>query len=156
MSLEISGQLVAIGQTVQVNEKFKKREFVVAMTETVTGNTYTNYAKMQVVQAKCDILDRYKIGDNVKVAFNLKGNRNEKDGKVSYITNLDAWRIEYQQGAGQQQGGYQPAQQHQQPQQGGYNAPQHYAPHAQPAQPVYQQPNYGPAAGTGTVDDLPF
>jgi hypothetical protein len=30
----------------------------------------------------------------VKVSFNIKGNRWEKDGKVNYITNLDAWRIE--------------------------------------------------------------
>ena len=26
--------------------------------------------------------------------FNLKGNRSERDGKVNYFTNLDAWRIE--------------------------------------------------------------
>ena len=26
--------------------------------------------------------------------FNIKGSKWEKDGKVNYITNLDAWRIE--------------------------------------------------------------
>ncbi len=34
------------------------------------------------------------IGDEIKVYFNLRGNKYEKDGKVSYFTNLDAWRIE--------------------------------------------------------------
>jgi hypothetical protein len=28
------------------------------------------------------------------VYFNIKGSKWEKDGKVNYITNLDAWRIE--------------------------------------------------------------
>lgn len=144
MTLEISGQIEFIGPTVAVTEKFKKREFVLAVFDQVNGNTYTNYAKMQVVQAKCDILDRYKKGDMVKVSFNLKGNKNEKDGKVSYITNLDAWRIEYAQ---QPQQTAAPA-----PQYG--PAPQQYA--TAPQSPAYQPPQYGPAPGTGTVDDLPF
>ena len=38
--------------------------------------------------------DRFNIGDEVKVSFNLKGTRWEKDGKVNYFTNLDAWRME--------------------------------------------------------------
>jgi hypothetical protein len=80
--------------TQQVNDRFKKREFVLEMTEEINGNVYTNYAKMQLVQQKCEILDRFNEGDTVKVSFNLKGNRWEKDGKVSYITNLDAWRVE--------------------------------------------------------------
>ena len=38
--------------------------------------------------------DRFSIGDEVKVQFNIKGTRWEKDGKTNYITNLDAWRME--------------------------------------------------------------
>jgi hypothetical protein len=64
------------------------------MSEEINGNVYTNYAKMQLVQNKCEILDRFNEGDQVKVSFNIKGNKWEKDGKVSYITNLDAWRVE--------------------------------------------------------------
>ena len=30
----------------------------------------------------------------MKVSFNIKGNKWERDGKVNYITNLDAWRME--------------------------------------------------------------
>ena len=30
----------------------------------------------------------------VKVAFNLRGRKWERDGQVSYFTNLEAWRIE--------------------------------------------------------------
>jgi hypothetical protein len=34
------------------------------------------------------------LNDDIKVHFNIRGNKWEKDGKVSYFTNLDAWRIE--------------------------------------------------------------
>ncbi len=35
-----------------------------------------------------------KVGEEVKVHFNLKGTKWVKDGRENYITNLDAWRIE--------------------------------------------------------------
>jgi len=94
MSLEVTGKLLHKYDTQQVSERFKKREFVLELAEEINGNTYTNYAKMQLVQNKCELLDRYNEGDTVKVSFNIKGNRWERDGKVNYITNLDAWRIE--------------------------------------------------------------
>ena len=94
MSLEVTGKLYVKYDTQQVSEKFKKREFVLELAEEINGNIYTNYAKMQLVQNKTDILDRFKEGDLVKVSFNIKGNKWERDGKVNYITNLDAWRIE--------------------------------------------------------------
>lgn len=94
MSLEVTGKLAVKYDTQQVKESFRKREFVIELSEEINGNVYTNFAKMQLVQNKCDILDRYNVGDQIKVSFNLKGNRWEKDGKVNYITNLDAWRIE--------------------------------------------------------------
>jgi hypothetical protein len=40
------------------------------------------------------MVDRVNIGDNIKVYFNIKGTKWEKDGKTNYITNLDAWRLE--------------------------------------------------------------
>lgn len=105
MSLEITGKLLVKQDTQQVSERFKKREFVLELSDEVNGNVYTNFAKMQLVQNKCDILDRFNEGDNVKVSFNIKGNKWERDGKVNYITNLDAWRIE---AAGQDAGMQQP------------------------------------------------
>jgi hypothetical protein len=38
--------------------------------------------------------DRFNLGDEVKVSFNIKGTKWVKDGKENYITNLDAWRLE--------------------------------------------------------------
>lgn len=96
MNLELTGKIIEIYDTQKINDKFQKREFVVELQEEMINGrpSYPNYAKMQTVQAKCEILNRFKPGDSVRVSFNVRGNRWERDGKVNYITNLDAWRIE--------------------------------------------------------------
>lgn len=94
MSNQVTGRLHLKQPTQVVSDKFKKREFVLELTEYINDKPYTNYAKLQLVQAKCDILDKFNEGDMVTVSFNIKGNRWEKDGKVQYMTNLDAWKIE--------------------------------------------------------------
>lgn len=94
MSYEITGKFIAKFDIVQRTETFKTREFVVEKTEDINGRTITNYVKFQCVQDKTAMPDRFNIGDEVKVLFNLKGSKWMKDGKENYITNLDAWRIE--------------------------------------------------------------
>ena len=95
MSYELTGKLIAKYDIVQRTETFKTREFVVEKSEDINGRTITNYVKFQCVQDKTAIVDRVNNGDEIKVYFNIKGSRWEKDGKVNYITNLDAWRIEH-------------------------------------------------------------
>ncbi len=94
MSYELTGKLVAKYDTVQRKETFRTREFVVEKTDTIGDRTISNFVKFQLVQDKTSLLDRVNTGDEIKVFFNIKGSRWEKDGKVNYITNLDAWRIE--------------------------------------------------------------
>ena len=94
MSYELTGKLIAKYDTVQRTETFKTREFAVEKSEEINGRTITNYVKFQSVQDKTTLIDRVNIGDEIKVYFNIKGSKWEKDGKVNFITNLDAWRIE--------------------------------------------------------------
>ena len=94
MSYELTGKLVAKHETVQRTETFKTREFVVEKSDDINGRTIVNYIKFQCVQDKTTMIDRVNIGDDIKVYFNIKGSKWEKDGKTNYITNLDAWRIE--------------------------------------------------------------
>jgi len=94
MSYELTGKLIAKFDTVQKTETFKTREFAVEKTDDIGGRIITNYAKFQCVQDKTNIIDKVNVGDEIKVHFNIKGTRWEKDGKVNYFTNLDAWRIE--------------------------------------------------------------
>lgn len=94
MTYELSGELYEMGNTEKVSERFQKREFVVKQEEQNGEQTFTDFIKFQLTQNRCDLIEGYKPGDQVKVAFRIKGNRWERDGKVNYFTNLDAWRIE--------------------------------------------------------------
>jgi len=103
MSYELIGKLVAKYEVVQRTATFKTREFAVEKTDDIGGRTVTNYVKFQSVQDKTSIIDKANIGDEIKVYFNIKGSKWEKEGKVNYITNLDAWRIEQVSNAGTDQ-----------------------------------------------------
>jgi nitrous oxidase accessory protein NosD len=94
MSFEITGRLVAKYDVVQRTETFKTREFVIEKTEEFNGRSISNYIKFQCVQDRTSMPDRFNIGDEVKVSFNIKGSKWTKDGRENYITNLDAWRME--------------------------------------------------------------
>ena len=94
MSYELSGKLLIKFDTTQRTESFKTREFVVEKSEDINGKLITNYIKFQCVQDRTTIIDRVNVGDEIKVHFNIRGSKWEKDGRVSYFNNLDAWRIE--------------------------------------------------------------
>ncbi|MEM1136995.1 MAG: DUF3127 domain-containing protein [Bacteroidota bacterium] len=89
MSFEVKGKLVEIYDENQVTDKFKKREFVIE----VQDGMYSEFVKMQLLQDKCGLIDPFKVGDEINVSFNLKGRPYTRDGKTTYFTNLDAWRI---------------------------------------------------------------
>ena len=94
MSFEINGKLYEKYDTVSVSDKFRKREFVIEKTESTNAGEFTELIKFQLTQDRCDSLDRYNVNEEVKISFNIRGRKWEKDGKVSYFTNLEAWRIE--------------------------------------------------------------
>jgi Domain of unknown function (DUF3127) len=135
MSFEVTGKLIAKYETVQRTESFKTREFVIEKTDDIGGRIISNFIRFQCVQDRTAIVDRFNLGDDVKVSFNIRGTKWVKDGKENYITNLDAWRMETiklgentatpQQAAPQQQA----------------QVPQSYAPTAAPET---------------AIDDLPF
>lgn len=90
MSYEAEGKLYKKMDTQQITDSFKKREFVVE----VEDGAYSQIIKFQLVQGNCDKLDPFNEGDQVKVTFSLRGREYTKEGKTSYFTNLDAWRLE--------------------------------------------------------------
>jgi hypothetical protein len=94
MAFEITGKVIDISPVNQVSDKFKKREFVIEKKETGGPAVFIDYIKFQLVQDKCDLINESFLNEEVKIWFNLKGNKWERDGKVSYFTNLDAWKIE--------------------------------------------------------------
>lgn len=94
MSFEIIGKLLEKYNAIQVSDRFKKREFVIETNESKSGMEFKDFIKFQLTQDKCSLVDSIQLGDEIKISFNIRGNKWEKDGKVNYFTNLDAWRIE--------------------------------------------------------------
>jgi len=94
MAFEINGKVIDILPVNQVSDKFRKREFVIERKESGGTALFIDYIKFQLLQDKCDLINESFMNEEVKVTFNIKGNRWEREGKVNYFTNLDAWKIE--------------------------------------------------------------
>jgi hypothetical protein len=94
MAFEIAGKVIEISPVNQVSDKFKKREFVIEKKETGGSAVFIDYIKFQLIQDKCDLINESYLNEDIKIWFNLKGNKWERDGKINYFTNLDAWKIE--------------------------------------------------------------
>jgi len=94
MAFEITGKIIDISPVNQVSDKFKKREFVIEKKESGQSAVFVDYIKFQLIQDKCDLINESFMNDEVKIWFNLKGNKWEREGKINYFTNLDAWKIE--------------------------------------------------------------
>lgn len=91
MSFEVSGRLHADLGTRQVSERFRCRDFVLEIQD---GN-YPQFVKFQLTQDKCDLLDNYRVGEDLKVSFNLSGRESQdRNGNTTYFTNLTAWRVD--------------------------------------------------------------
>ena len=94
MAFEITGKVIDISPVNQVSDKFKKREFVIEKKESGGAAVFIDYIKFQLIQDKCDLINESFLNEDVKIWFNLKGNKWERDGKINYFTNLDAWKVE--------------------------------------------------------------
>lgn len=94
MIFELSGKLYEVFDIKQINDNFRKREFVVETSEFSNGREFIEHIKFQLIQDKCSLIDGYGTGDLVKVKFNIKGRKWESADGVKYFTNLDCWAIE--------------------------------------------------------------
>lgn len=101
MSLEITGKILTIGQRQQVTEKFAKRIFTI---ETKSGQ-YPEFVALQFVQDRTDLIDPFKVGDEVRVHFNAKS----REYNGNYYTELTAWGIAAANGQAAQPAQQQPA-----------------------------------------------
>lgn len=85
-----TGTIKSIGQTIQVSDKFKKREFVLETTE-----THPQFILFELNQDKCDIIDVYHEGQKVSVEYNLRGRQwTNNQGEVKTFNTLQAWKIQ--------------------------------------------------------------
>jgi hypothetical protein len=88
---KLSGIVKVVSPTVQVSEKFAKREFVI----TDASSMYPQDIMFQSTQDKCSLLDNVQVNDQVEVSFNLRGREwTSPTGEVKYFNTLEAWRID--------------------------------------------------------------
>lgn len=88
---ELTGKIKVIQPTQEINERFKKREFVI---EENSGQ-YPQVVPFEFTQDKCDVLDKYEVGQDVKVFFNIRGREwTNNQNETKYFLNLNAWKME--------------------------------------------------------------
>lgn len=89
--MEIQGKLHVKYETVVVSPKFSRRQFVVEYSD---NPMYPQFISFELTQDRCEELDKYKVGDNIEVTFNLRGREwTSPQGEVKYFNTLEAWRI---------------------------------------------------------------
>jgi hypothetical protein len=96
---EVTGVIKVKGETQTIGAKgFRKRELVVT-----TEDQYPQMIMIEFVQDKCDLLDPYNVGDNVKVSINLRGREwINPQGEAKYFNSIQGWRVEKLEGEGTQ------------------------------------------------------
>ena len=88
---KLNGIVKLVSPTVQVSDKFSKREFVV----TDNSSMYPQDILFQATQDKCSLLDGFQQNDQVEVSFNLRGREwTSPSGEVKHFNTLEAWRID--------------------------------------------------------------
>jgi hypothetical protein len=66
---KLEGYIHSIKETVQVNDKFRKRDLIISYDQ----EGREQVIPFQVVQDRCDVLDSYTEGQLVEVTFKLNG-----------------------------------------------------------------------------------
>jgi hypothetical protein len=88
--MQVQGKIKMIGETQQVSASFRKRELVVT-----TAEQYPKMILIEFNQDKCDVLDKYQVGQEVNVSINLRGREwVSPQGETKYFNSIQGWKIE--------------------------------------------------------------
>ena len=89
--MELLGKIKLIGDTKTYGDNgFRKREVVIT-----TQEQYPQHLLIEFVQDRCELLDSFNIGENVKISINLRGREWENpEGDIKYFNSIHGWRIE--------------------------------------------------------------
>ncbi|WP_224483992.1 DUF3127 domain-containing protein [Robertkochia aurantiaca] len=99
--MEVQGRIKMIDDTKTYgNNGFRKREMVVT-----TEEQYPQHLMIEFVQDKCELLNNFQVGQQVKVSINLRGREwTNPQGETKYFNSIQGWRIEQLQPAAPDQG----------------------------------------------------
>jgi len=92
MGMQIAGRIHKIKDTKQVTERFRVREFVLALRE---DSDYPQLVLFQLIGNRCDKLNDFRVNDQVSVEFDVRGREwTSPKGEVRYFNSLDVWEIQ--------------------------------------------------------------
>ncbi len=89
--MELEGKIKMIGETETFGSNgFRKRELVIT-----TDDQYPQHISIEFHQDKCDLLNSYSVGQDVKVGINIRGREwTNPQGQVKFFNSIQGWRIE--------------------------------------------------------------
>lgn len=89
--MELQGKIKMIDETKTYgNNGFRKRELVIT-----TEEQYPQTIMIEFVQDKTDLLNAYKVGQDVKVSINVRGREwVNPQGETKYFNSIQGWRVE--------------------------------------------------------------
>jgi len=88
--MELTGKIKLIGTTATFGSNgFRKRELVIE-----TDEQYKQTILIEFVQDKTDLLDSFKVGEDVKIGINVRGREwiNPKN-ETKYFNSIQGWNI---------------------------------------------------------------
>ena len=89
--MEIQGKIKVLNETQTFGSNgFRKREVVIT-----TEDQYPQNILIEFIQDKCDVLNSYKVGQDVKININIRGKEwINPEGVAKYFNAIQGWRIE--------------------------------------------------------------
>lgn len=89
--MELQGKIKVIGETQTFGSNgFRKKEVVIT-----TDEQYPQDIMVEFQQDKTDLLNKYKVGNTVKIGINLRGREwINPQGEAKYFNSIVGWRIE--------------------------------------------------------------
>ena len=89
--MEVLGKIKVLGDIKTYGDNgFRKREVVLT-----TQEQYPQHLLIEFIQDRCELLDSFNVGENVKISINLRGREWENpEGEIKYFNSIHGWRIE--------------------------------------------------------------
>ena len=90
-NVEVLGKIKLLGEIKTYGDNgFRKREVVIT-----TQEQYPQHLLIEFIQDRCELLDPFIVGENVKISINLRGREWENpEGEIKYFNSIHGWRIE--------------------------------------------------------------
>ena len=89
--MEVTGKIKKIDETKTFGSNgFRKREVIIT-----TDEQYPQFLLIEFIQDKCDLLNNFNVGEDVKISINLRGREwINPEGEAKYFNAIQGWRIE--------------------------------------------------------------